>query len=1432
MALILQKELQLLGIFVAFILCSTQTTYYITPALTTPCPGEPCNTLSWYAEQSFWNFSSNTTLVFLPGDHTLNLTISVGSVSNYTDKSHHNLIKHFYYAHPSLTLLGSPSSLPEVASRIVCTQPAGFTFSGITELHINALSFISCGNDDSAALNIRLVRNSCISNCTFQENEYGLLQSGRHGGAVYVRNSTLTITRSSFQNNTAYWGGALDVWWNSTVTLSKNTFKSNFAKIGGAVNVFKYSALILMENLFQYNSATYGAAIFVRTGCILTLSGNTFQNNSANSYGGAIHADTNNTLNFSNNMFQNNRAKHVGGALLVQTNCTLALSENSFHNNSASHGGAIVIDTNSTTTFFANTFQNNSADYGGAVYVHVNSTLYLAENIFQNNHVEHAGGALLVFINSTLTLTNNSFKSNYAGYRHALNSTLANTFQNNHGNGGAIYVQVNSYVSLSENIFQNNCAGFAGGAIFNVNSTIYLSENLFQNNCANTGGGVVYTNSTSTFSKNTFQNNSANYGGALLIDTDNPCYLLGNIFLKNSGDYGGAIHAGGNSILNLSENIFQNNFAAISGGAIDVNVKSTMNFTENIFRNNSAPYGGAIDVRLNSTICLAENIFQSNSAGYGGAVMVYNYSIAVLSDNMFDKNYARFGGGALAVFTGDTLTLFGNIFQNSSAYHGGAVYVLEDCTLTLSNNTFLNNSAVILGGALAVLINGTLTLSENVLKNNSAGKIGGGALYIRQSALHLVDNDLAGNEAHSSGGAILCLSNSNLSSHGSLRLWNNKAMHGGGIAALECHVQLVGNSLFEDNEAFFGGGLYTDVSEVSGNANFIKNVAKTDGGGIYASRSDFYFEIDFILVGNSALNGGGVLLTDDSKLHLKPNTNISFIDNYAKRTGGAIKVKESNPLSYCVEISCEVFTGSDCFFQIHTERVYDVGINVSDITELQNISIFFENNTALEAGAALYGGAVDSCSLSLINPQLQGLGGFRQYTCPLSGAVFNYISNAEERALDVSSDSLYICACVGGEADCSVLSITKSVYPGGRIEVTVIAYGQRNGSTPAVIHNITPRSEITIDGPENTQNITKGCTLLMYTIQAHAVGTSQEMALYAEGLCPPKERIASSAATNVIKIHTAIQFCPPGFQLSKNPSACNCAQRLLPFTNRCRIEDQKIERITDFWVGYTHDNTSDGLILHRHCPFDYCTLKEMYVAVEDGNSQCSNNRIGLLCGKCSHNFSLILGSSHCLQCSNTSLWLVVVFAFSGIGLVLLLLVLRLTVAVGTINGLVFYANILAVNSATFFQPQTTNVLTVFIAWLNLDLGIKTCFYNGMDAYAKSWLQFSFPFYLWCLVGVIIIVSHYSSRVATILGTNPIAVLATLLLLSYAKLLRTIIAALSYTLLEYPNNSQMAVWLYDGNIRYLSNKHIPLFIAALLCLIVLFLPYTVFLILSQ
>ena len=210
---------------------------------------------------------------------------------------------------------------------------------------------------------------------------------------------------------------------------------------------------------------------------------------------------------------------------------------------------------------------------------------------------------------------------------------------------------------------------------------------------------------------------------------------------------------------------------------------------------------------------------------------------------------------------------------------------------------------------------------------------------------------------------------------------------------------------------------------------------------------------------------------------------------------------------------------------------------------------------------------------------------------------------------------------------------------------------------------------------------------------------------------------------------------------------------------------------------------------------------------------------------------MVLGTSQCWKCTNIYLLLLIAFAVMGVALVLFLFVCKLTVATGALSGLLFYANIVGVNRTIFLPVESTNLFSLFIAWLNLDFGIETCFYNGMDAYSKTWLQFVFPVYIWVLVGLTILVSHFSQRFARLLGNNPVSILATLILLSYTKILRTLIAVLYATFLEYSKHNR-SVWLYDAHINFLTGKQIPLFIVAVLIFLFLFLPYTLLLLFGQ
>ena len=107
----------------------------------------------------------------------------------------------------------------------------------------------------------------------------------------------------------------------------------------------------------------------------------------------------------------------------------------------------------------------------------------------------------------------------------------------------------------------------------------------------------------------------------------------------------------------------------------------------------------------------------------------------------------------------------------------------------------------------------------------------------------------------------------------------------------------------------------------------------------------------------------------------------------------------------------------------------------------------------------------------------------------------------------------------------------------------------------------------------------------------------------------------------------------------------------------------------------------------------------------------------------------------------------------------------------------------------------------------------------MTSQGKVLLQLVFPAYLFLLMFLIIILSKYIDSFAKLLSNrNPVAALGTLVLLSYSKLLRFIIAALQYKVLNYPDHTSDIIWVYDGNVQYFTRDHIPRFVAATIILI--------------
>ena len=314
-----------------------------------------------------------------------------------------------------------------------------------------------------------------------------------------------------------------------------------------------------------------------------------------------------------------------------------------------------------------------------------------------------------------------------------------------------------------------------------------------------------------------------------------------------------------------------------------------------------------------------------------------------------------------------------------------------------------------------------------------------------------------------------------------------------------------------------------------------------------------------------------------------------------------------------------------------------------------------------------------------------------------------------------------------------------------------------------------------------------------------------------------------------------IQFrpCPLGFTLSPSNN-CDCDQLLKQMpTVECDIDSQIITHAESVWVG-VDDNVT--VATSQYCPFGYCKINSIQLTLKDSSStspdsQCNYKHSGILCGSCLPGLSLALGSEQCLHCSNAYISLILLFALAGILLVLFIKVLDFTVCRGAINGLIFYANIISANKYLYYNQSDINPMTLFISWFNLDFSIETCFYDGLTAYARTWLQFIFPIYIWCIAGAIIFLANHSKWMAMISGNNGVPLLATLFLLSYAKLFNTVISVISYTTL-YTTQGERLVWTVDGNIDYLGPKHAPLFAVAVIVLLFLWLPYSLILLLGR
>ena len=634
----------------------------------------------------------------------------------------------------------------------------------------------------------------------------------------------------------------------------------------------------------------------------------------------------------------------------------------------------------------------------------------------------------------------------------------------------------------------------------------------------------------------------------------------------------------------------------------------------------------------------------------------------------------------------------------------------------------------------------------------------------------------------------------------------------------------------------------------------IQNSTFSNNHGTSISIHDSKFSfVDFVEFQNNSGQSGGALALYSSILKITKPARVLFCNNSATKFGGAIYI--DNPsFDFVTNIN------RPCFYHCLVEVNIDL------------FHIHFENNSAREGGDNIYGAQVGGrCMVNALDYNEK--------------SIFTFVPNNSLSTVSSRATRVCLCNSNGTRPQCTdkskVFMTNMTAYPGETFSINAITVGADLGTTTGTVYaKIMHSSNGSITGrfgksqhhdwEFESHQVSRNdrCTPLKFRIHSQSkyevlylVSTNASYRREYEDYYyssidtaieeyDTKDTVSTVLLTTPVFIKVTLKDCPPGFSRTGDIpyTYCDCYAELLGYKISCTLQDGvgRITREGHIWIGVDDENE---MMFNDRCRSEYCNQESTSVTLgvdqglEDSgtDSQCVFNHAGVLCGGCQEGYSLSLGSTHCLDCFGSSAYVAVVaLVLGGLILVGIVMLVGLTIGNGGMNGLIFYANIIWAYRALIFPHSDTDIdhvllklrkyfFKVFIATLNLDVGFELCFWDGMDAFWKSFLQFAFPFYVLVIAGVAMKCMPRCIHCQRCAKCNnnyctqrPLKVLVTLILMSYAKLIRTILGVFTFSILKiYPRSGTKVtklVWGPDGNVPYLRGKHIGLFVLALIALL--------------
>lgn len=277
---------------------------------------------------------------------------------------------------------------------------------------VNGKSVIDLSSAPSRAIIVETGSDPMVIDGFVIRNGKGSLRpspiAGDYGGAIYVKNSTVTLSNNEIGPNTAGTGGGYGAGGGvyasgSTVSVHDNVFSQNSAGQGGAIYLDTCTGSIFANSITSNQvvlntEPAGGGGLYVVNCSALAMANNTIATNSAvlgvsgQFHGGGILVSNSTGITISGGEIRYNEAESSGGGIYCASS-NLSVSGVRILRNTSDFGAALAtaFDTLATVTLTDCEVSWNTASLlGGGVFA--SGVAFINHNLFVGNRANSNGG--------------------------------------------------------------------------------------------------------------------------------------------------------------------------------------------------------------------------------------------------------------------------------------------------------------------------------------------------------------------------------------------------------------------------------------------------------------------------------------------------------------------------------------------------------------------------------------------------------------------------------------------------------------------------------------------------------------------------------------------------------------------------------------------------------------------------------------------------------------------------------------------------------------------------------------------------------------------------------------------------------------------------------------------------------------------------------